>query len=89
MSKKIKFVSETFLAEAQKMSLEELKKNLINSLYTLKNIEEQMKNDPKLLELKESIKDISGAYRDAMKLEKEKMQVFMSFIEDRIELDNN
>ena len=63
-----------FMLEVQKSDPQSLKDKVLKYSREVQNIEDSMKGDVKLQSLKEQVKDLSGGYRDAIKITKARLE---------------
>jgi len=82
--KKMLKVSKTFSEECSALDGSSLEKLVIESENAIINIRNMQKDDAALQEAKAIVKDLSSGYRDAIKMEREKID----FLLEKINLNN-
>lgn len=85
MSKKNweKVLSESFVSNNKDLTEEEAKNKLIQSQFTIKEINHEKENDDQLNAAKEIVKELNAGYNSAVKHEKAKIQFLLEVIEGR------
>lgn len=68
---------------AESMSLDDLKKKLVECERTISSTEKDMENDPKLIEAKEEAKSISGSYKEITNAHKAMVKYLVYVIDSR------
>jgi hypothetical protein len=76
-------LSDEFKDGAPGMSTEDLRKKLVEFERGVSETEKDMKNDPKLLQLKEDLKAYSEGYKDLIKENKASIQYVLYILEMR------
>ena len=74
---------EGFTDKAEAMSLDDLKKKLVECERTISSTEKDMENDPKLIAAKEESKSLSGAYKEILTAHKAMIKFLVHVIDDR------
>lgn len=78
-----------FKDTADAASTDELKKIIVTCEGNLYTIEKEQEDDHKLTAAKEMVKDLSGPYRDAKKVQQAKIQYALFLLEGKgVDLDN-
>lgn len=81
--KKQSLLDSTFTEAVDSMSTEELKEKVVSLAKQDREIFEQKEQDTKLQEAVSMVKDLSGAYRDALKHNKEQRRYVLQTMESR------
>lgn len=72
-----------FAEAAEAMSLDDLKKKLVECERTISSTEKDMENDSKLTSAKEEVKDLSGAYKEILNAHKAMVKYLVFVIDER------
>ncbi len=72
-----------FKDNALSMSTEDLKEKLVDFEKSIFEVQEDMKNDPKLQQIKEDLKAYSEGYKDLIKQNKASIQYVLYILESR------
>lgn len=72
-----------FAEAAEAMSLDDLKKKLVECERTISSTEKDMESDTKLSSAKEEVKDLSGAYKEVLNAHKAMVKYLVYVIDER------
>jgi polyhydroxyalkanoate synthesis regulator phasin len=75
-----KILSASFMDNIGELSEQEAFDKILTALDAIKQIKEEADNDDQLNVAKEIVKDLNGGYRDAMKVEKAKIDALRDHI---------
>lgn len=86
LEKLSKQLSEVFVDEVRAADVKALKEKIVQLSKEIEDIEEAKKSDTRLNTLKEEIKDLAGAYRDAKKEKAARLKYVILTLEERGDL---
>lgn len=72
-----------FVEKAESMSIDDLKKKLVECERTISSTEKDMENDPKLTNAKEEVKTLESDYKEILNAHKAMVKFIVHVIDDR------
>ncbi len=76
-------ISDEFKDSAVSMTTDDLRKKMVEFERSQSDTAKDMKNDPKIIDMKENLKALSEGYRDVIKADKASIQYILYILDTR------